>query len=153
MPVFVQQAAKGIFHGAGGGREYMGFNGRQVDDILPDKPLGNHEAIRVYLVQAEELISDIADGITYIDPGFIALVEMDVSEPMRLDNIQLLVFPLAEMGIDHDGAVMTGVDVGGGIPVLFHGPDYAIQLPGSGGAARIEEVPTDIDLQGSVSGF
>lgn len=49
----------------------------------PIKPLGKREAIRVYLVEADELIGDIADGIAYIDPGLVTFVEVDISEAVR----------------------------------------------------------------------
>ncbi len=50
------------------------------------------------------------------------------------------------MGINDHRAVMTGVDQVGVVAVPFHGPNHALKLPGSGGAARVEEVPRDIDL-------
>ncbi len=153
MTVFIQQAAKGIFHGAGGGCENVGFNGREVDDILADKPFGNHEAIWIYLVEAEELICNIADGFTHIDPRLVTLIKMDITKAMRLDDVEVLVFPFSEVGIDHHGTVMAGMDIRGRIAILFHGTDYAIQLPGGGGAARVEKMPADIDFQGGIGGF
>ncbi len=111
MPVFIEQAAEGVFHGAGGRCENMGFNCGEVNDVFPDKPFGNHEAIWVYLVQAEELISNRSNGIPNVDPRFVALIKVHISKSVRLDDIELLVFPFPEVGVDHDGAVMAGVDI------------------------------------------
>ena len=37
MTFGVQQAAEGVLHGPGGGGIDMGFDGREVNDIFPDK--------------------------------------------------------------------------------------------------------------------
>ena len=128
----------------------MRFHGGQVDDVLADEALGNEEAVGINLVEAEELIRDRAYGVTDVDPGLVSFIEMDVAQPMGLDHVELLVFPLAEMGVDHHRAVMACMDVRGGIPVALHGPDDPVQLPGGGGTGGIEEVPADVHLEGGI---
>ena len=47
MPSLVEQAAKSIFHGTGGCGKNMGFHGRQVDNVLPNKAFGNKKSALV----------------------------------------------------------------------------------------------------------
>ena len=56
--------------------------------------------------EAGELLREIADRVTDIDPLF-GLVDVNVAQPVRLDDVDLLVLALAEVGVDHDGAVVT----------------------------------------------
>ncbi len=64
---------------------------------------------RVHLVQAEELLRQIADRVADVDP-LLAFVEVNVPQPVRLDDVDLLVLALAEVRVDDDGAVVAGVD-------------------------------------------
>jgi hypothetical protein len=64
-----------------------------------------------------------------------------------LDDIDLLVLLLTEAGVDHDGAVVAGVNQAGVVAVPLHGPDHTFELPRRGRAAGIEEVPGDVDLE------
>ena len=69
---------------------------------------------------------------------------------MGADHVDLLVLALAQMGVDHDGAVVAAVDPLARVAVPQHRPHHAVQLPGRGGAAGVEEVPGDVDLEGRV---
>ncbi len=40
----------------------------------------------------------------------VAFVEVDVAQAVRLDDVELLVLALAEVRVDHDRAVVAGVD-------------------------------------------
>ena len=53
VPVLVQQPAERVLHRAGRRREDVRLDRRQVDDVLADEPLRDHEALRVDLVEAE----------------------------------------------------------------------------------------------------
>ena len=150
VAMLVEESAERVLHGAGGGGEDVGLDGGEVDDVFPDEPLGDHEAIRVNLVKAKEFVCDIPHGVTDIDPRLVALVEVDIPQAVGLDHVDLLVFAFPEMGVNDNGAVMAGMDVVGGIAVAPHGADDAFQLPGGGGTAGVEEMPADIDLQGGI---
>ena len=52
---------------------------------------------------------EVTDGVADVDP-LLALVQVDVAQAVGLDDVQLLVFTLAEVRVDDDGAVVTGVD-------------------------------------------
>jgi hypothetical protein len=75
---------------------------------------------------------------------------MDVADAMRLHHRQLLVFRLAQVRVDHDGAVVAGVDQRRIVAVPLHRRDHAVQLPGRGRRRRKEEMPGDVDLQRGV---
>ena len=152
VPPLVEQPAKRVLHRAGGCREDVRLHGGQMNDVLADEPAGNHEALRIDLVQAEEVFREIADGVADVDPLF-AFVDMDVAEAVRLDDRQLLVFALAQVSVDDNGSVVARVHQVGRIAVLLHGPNHTLQLPGCGRAAREEEVPRDVDLQRGVGVF
>ncbi len=67
---------------------------------------------------------------------------------MRLDNGKLLVFPLAEMRIDDNRAVVTRVDEPTDLnPSRVMARDDGVELPGRRRRAREEEVPRDVDLE------
>ena len=59
----------------------------------------------------------------------LALVEVDVAEAVRLDDVDLLVLALAEVRVDDDGAVVARVDEVLLVAVLLHGADDAVELP------------------------
>ena len=75
---------------------------------------------------------------------------MHVAKAMCLDHVELLVLPLAQVRVDHDGAVVARMDERRIITIGLHGSDDAIELPRSGGATRKEEVPRDVDLERGV---
>jgi hypothetical protein len=75
---------------------------------------------------------------------------VDVAQAVGLDDIDLLVLALAEMRVDDDGAVVAGMHQGRVEAVLLHRLDDAVELPGGRRAARVEEVPGDVDLEGGV---
>ena len=104
------------------------------------------------LVEAEELFCQVADRLADVDP-LLAFVKMHVAQAVGLDHVELLVFALAEMGVDDDGAVVAGVDQLRVVAVAFHGADDAVELPGRGGAAGIEKMPGDVDLEGGIGVF
>ena len=109
VAVLVEQAAEGVLHRAGRGGEDVGLDRRQVDDVLADEPLRDQEALGVDLVQAEEFLRQVADRVADVDP-LLAFVQVDVAQAVRLDDVELLVLALAEVGVDDDGAVVAGVD-------------------------------------------
>ncbi len=146
VPVLVKQPAERVLHRARRGREHVRLHRGQVDDVLADEALRDHEALRVDLVQAEKLLREVADGVADVNPLF-RLVDVHVPETVRLDDVQLFVFALAEMRIDHHGAVVAGVDQGRVVAVLLHRADHALELPRRRRAAGEEEVPRDIDLE------
>ena len=117
----------------------------------PRNRSGNVEALGVDVVQAKEALGEITDGFADRDP-LLFLVQMDVTEPVRFHDGQLLVLPLAQMRVDHHGAVVARVNPLRGIAVLLHRPDDAVELPGRRRAAREEEVPGDVDLERGVGG-
>ena len=109
VPVLVQQSAERVLHRPRRRRENMGFHRRQVDDVFPDEALRDHESLRVDLVQAGELLREVADRIADVDP-LLGLVDVDVAQVVRLDDVDLLVLGFAEVGVDDDGAVVAGVN-------------------------------------------
>ncbi len=139
-----------FFIAPGRRREDVGLHRRQVDDVLADEPARNHEAVGVDLVQAEELLRQIADRVADVDPRLVAFVEVDVAQPVRVDDVDLLVLALAEVRVDDDRAVVARVDQVRVVAVLLHRPDHALELPGRRRAAREEEVPGDVDLERGV---
>ena len=56
------------------------------------------------------MFGEIADRVADVDPRLVAFVEVDVPQPVRLDDRQLLVLALAEVRVDDDRAVVAGVD-------------------------------------------
>ena len=146
VTMLVQQPAERVLHRARRGREDVRLDRGQMDDVLADEAAGNHEALRIDLVQAQELLRQIADRVADVDPLF-TFVEVDVAQLVRLDDVDLLVLAFAEVRVDHDGAVVAGVNQVRRIAVLFHRPDHAVQLPGRRRAARKKEVPGDVDLE------
>ncbi len=146
VPVLVQQPAERVLHRPRRRREHVRLHGGQVDDVLPDEALRDHEALRVDLVQAGELLRQVADRVADVDP-LLGLVDVDVAQLVRLDDALLLVLGLAEVRVDDDGAVVAGVNQVRIVAVLLHGPDHAFELPRGRRGAGEEEVPGDVDLQ------
>ena len=85
VPLLVEQAAERVLHRAGRGGEHVRLDRRQVDDVLADEPLRDHEPFGIDLVQAEELVGQVADGVADVDP-LLALVEVDVAQPVRVGS-------------------------------------------------------------------
>jgi hypothetical protein len=151
VAVLVEQSAERILHRAGCGREDVRLHRWQVNDVLTDEALRNLKALGVNLVQAEEFLGQFADRVAHIDPGFAFLarfgIKVHVTQAMGFNHIDLLILLLTKAGVDHDGAVVAGVNQAGVVAVPLHGPDHTFELPGRGRAAGIEEVPGDVDLQ------
>jgi hypothetical protein len=80
-----------------------------MDDVLPDEAFRDHEPLRVHVVQAGELLRQVADGILDVDP-LLGFVDVDVPQVVGVDDVDLLVFPFTKVGVDDDGAVVTGVE-------------------------------------------
>ena len=152
VPPLVQQPAKRVLHRAGGCREDVRLDRRQMNDVLADEPARNHEPLRIDLIQAEELFCEVSDRVTDVDPLF-AFINMDVAEAVRLDDRQLLVLALAEVSVDHHRTVVARMHQFRRIAVLLHRANHALELPGCGRAAGEEEMPRDIDLQRRVRIF
>ncbi len=146
----VEQAAERVLHRARGGREHVGLHRRQVQDVLADEPLRDHEPVRVDLVQAEELVGELADRVADVDPRLVAFVEMDVAQAVGLHHRQLLVLGFAEVRVDHDRAVVAGVNQLRIVAVALHRGDHAVELPRRGRAAGEEKMPGDVDLERGV---
>ena len=142
----VQKTAEGILHRAGGGGEDVGLHGGKMNDVLADEAPRNVEAVGVDLVEAQEPVREVADGVADVDP-FLAFVEVDVAKPVRLHHRELLVLPLGEVSVDDDGAVVAGVDQVRIVAVRLHGADHALELPGRRRAGGEEEVPGDVHLE------
>ena len=99
-----------------------------MDDVLPDEALRDHEALRIDLVEARELLRQVADRVADVDPLF-GLVDVDVPQSVRLDHVHLLVLALAQVRVDDHGAVVAGVDQVRIVAVLLHRLDHAVELP------------------------
>jgi hypothetical protein len=84
-----------------------------------------------------------------VDPLF-GLVDVDVPQAVLFDDVDLFVLALAEMRVDDHGSVMAGMNEARIVPVLLHGRDHAVELPGRRRAARKKEMPRDIDLEGGI---
>ena len=65
-------------------------------------------------------------------------------------TVELLVLRLAEVRVDHDGAVVAGVDQRRIVAVPLHRRDHAVELPRRGRRTGEEEVPGDVDLERGV---
>ena len=150
MPPLVQQPAERILHRAGRRRKDMGLDRRQMNDVLADEPARDHEAVGIDLVEAEKPLREVADRVTDVHPGLVALVEVDVAQTVGLHHRQLLVLAFTEVRVDDDGAVVAGVNQVGSIAVLLqrritpsscHG---VVERPGK------EEMPRDVDLERGV---
>ena len=54
----------------------------------------------------------IPDRVADVDP-LLGLVDVDVAQPVRLDDVDLLVLALPEVRVDDDRPVVAGVDQAG----------------------------------------
>ena len=115
----------------------------------PMNRFGIVESLRVHRVQAGELLRQIADRVADVDP-LLRLVDVDVPQRVRVDDVELLVLSLAEMRVDDDGAVVAGVNQRRIVAVLLHRTDDAFELPRRRRAGGIEKVPGDVHLERSV---
>src|SRR5262249_701755 len=109
----------------------------------------NVEALRVDVIQAEKAIGQVPHRVANMNPLF-TLVEVDIAQTVSLDDVELLVLPLAQPGVDDDRPVVARVDQFLAVAIAGHGPYHPIELPRSGGAAGKEEVPRDVDLERGV---
>jgi len=83
------------------------------------------------------------------DP-LLGLVDVDVAQAVRLDDVDLFVLAFAQMRIDDDGAIVAGVDQLWPVAVPLHGPHHTLELPWRRRRSREEEVPGDVDLERGV---
>jgi hypothetical protein len=132
VPLLVEQAAKRVLHRARRRREHVRLHRRQMQDVLADEALRDHEPVRVDVVQAEELVGEVADGVADVDPRLVALVEVDVAQAVRLHHRQLLVFGFTKVSVDDDGAVVAGVNQLRLVAVRLHRLNHAVELPRRG---------------------
>src|SRR6266508_6099059 len=72
---------------------------------------------------------------------------MNISQTMRFDDGQLLVFDLTQVRIDYDGSVVAGMKELRIVAVGLHGADDAIELPRSRRRTWEEEMPGYIDFE------
>ena len=86
-------------------------------------------------MRQRNFFGQVADGILDMDP-LLAFVEMDIAQAVGFDDIELLVFTLAQVGVDDHGPVVTAMNQIRVVAVLEHGSDDTIQLPRSGGGGR-----------------
>jgi len=63
---------------------------------------------------------------------------MHVAQAVRFDDVQLLVLALAQVRVDDDRAVVTGVDQRRVVAVLLHRPDHPFQLSGGDRVAFVD---------------
>ena len=63
----------------------------------------------------------VADRLPDGDP-LLALVQVDVAQPVRLDRAELLVLALAQVRVDDDGAVVARMDQVAAVAVGLHAP-------------------------------
>ena len=69
---------------------------------------------------------------------------------MSVDDVDMLVFTFTEVGVDYHGAIVAAVNEIGVIAIALHGTDYTFKLPRRCRGRGIEEMPTDVDLEGSI---
>ena len=153
VPALVEQPAERIFHGPGGGGEDVSLDRGKMDDVFADEALGDVEPVGIDVVQHQEVVRQIPHRVPNVNPFDIFFIKVDVAQAVGFDDVDLLVFPLAQPGIDDHGAVVRSMDGFAGIAVLQQRADDAFELPGRGGAARIEEMPGDVDLEGGFDIF
>ncbi len=152
MAPLVQQSAERVLHRSGSRGEDVCLDRGQMNDVLADEPARDHETLGIDLIQAEELLREIAHCVPDIDP-FFGFVDVDVADAVRLDDRKLLVFALAQVRIDHHGPVVARMDQICRVAVLFQRADDAVELPRRRRAAGEEEVPGDVDLQRGIHLF
>ena len=140
VTAFVEQAAKGVFHGACGGGKDVGFDGGEMDDVFIDKAFGNVKAFGIDFVQAEKFFGEVADCVAYVDP-FFAFVEMYISQAVCFDDGEVFVFFFAQMRVDDYGSVVAAVNEVGIVAIPFHGADNTVELPGCCGTSGEKKVP------------
>ena len=61
-----------------------------MDDVFAHKAFGNVEPARIDLVEAQELVGQVAHCVADVQP-LLALVQVDVAQAVRLHDGQLLV--------------------------------------------------------------
>ena len=149
MPSLIQQTAESVLHCTGSGGKNVSLYRGQVDDVFTQKPLWYVKSIGIDLIQTDEFVGELTDGIPDVHP-FLTFVEMDIPEPVGFHNVDLFVLPFTEMGVDDHGAVVAGVEQIRSLSVLPHRPNNSVKLPGRGGTARVEEMPGDVHFQGGV---
>jgi hypothetical protein len=82
-----------------------------VHDVLADEPPGIMKPDGYTSFRQRNLRVRSPTGLADVDP-LLALVDVDVAQPVRLDDVELLVLALAEMRVDDDGAVVARVQQG-----------------------------------------
>jgi hypothetical protein len=147
VAALVQQPAEGILHCPGRGGEDVGLDRWQVQDVLADEAARDHEPVRVDLIQAQELAGQVANGVLDVDPGLVALIEVDVLQTVGLDDGQLLVLAFTQVRVDDHGAVVAGVNPALVVAILQHGADDPVELPRRRRRPGEKEVPGDVDLE------
>lgn len=146
VTALVEQAAKGIFHGACGGGEDVGFDGGEMDDVFIDKAFGDMKAFGIDFVQAEKFCGEVPDGIAYVDP-FFAFVEMYIFQAVRFDDGEVFVFFFAQTRVDDYGSIVATVNEIGIVAIPFHGADNTVELPGRCGTSGEKKVPGNVDFE------
>jgi len=137
----VQQSAKGVLHGACGGRVDMAFDCWQVDDALALEILGHEDALR------ENAVQHVHAGLGLVDlPLDVRILKVvqdgDVVAPEDR-HIVVEVFALESIG--HHRLVLDAYL--SGIAASLQGEDCALQLPGGGIRTGKRQVPGDIVLE------
>ena len=121
----VQQAAKGVLHCAGHGREDVGLHGGQVYHVLARENLGDSEALREDLVQHHHLCLGLEGN-----PPVRRHVQVYVGQVVLILNRLLLVANLAFERVDDDGSVVCGDEVL--VAVFQQRLDDSFELPRRG---------------------
>ena len=118
----------------------MGLDRRHLDDVAPDKDLGDAHPFGVDLIKYQERTFRLV-----AHPIVLRLVEVDVAHAVLVDHVFVLVVLLAHVGVDDDGVVVGGDEVL--VASALQCLDRSFQLPGGGRAGRIPGLPGDVDLE------
>ncbi len=140
VPLVVEQPAKRVLHRAGDGREDMGLDGWELNDVFVEEELRHLDAFGEDLVEHQERF---LRGVWH--PWVFRLEQVRVLDLVLVGYVLVLVVALPDERIDHDSAVVCTDEVV--IAVLLECPDHALELPGRRRTGGIPRLPRDVDLQ------
>ncbi len=129
VAVAVQQATKGVFHGAGDGGENVGFYSGQVDHIHPHQSFGDKNALGIDFIQHQERLF----GLVF-DPLEILVVKVQAGHVVLVGDELVFVIDFGIGGIHNHRIVVHAYQIG--ITGMLQRADDAFNLPGGGRAGR-----------------